>query len=311
MSVQVFIPSLGLPPWREGDEDGASWLQTRERMFAAGCYPGIEYRAMGLRHARTGAALFSTRGLDARDIVVRARPIYPVVQELEREWPLDFALDVMPVVLTQAMYNTATLVLVSGLSAAFIASAFVLSEAVSVYKIPSRSMDPTILSGDLLLVEKLSSKVGLKPTKGEIVLFTPPKPLRDVVAKTGGKVGARDLFVKRVAASPGDHVRVDSRGSVYVNSRLYDHRQAALAAAGGMGLKDSAEVCDANGGGVVEKLLLAPDADTQVPAGSSFVLGDCGQVSVDSRVWGPLDDADVVGRPVLRLWPPPRFGLVQ
>ena len=62
---------------------------------------------------------------------------------------------------------------------------------------------------------------------------------------------------------------------------------------------------------MVEKLLLAPDADTRVPAGSSFVLGDCGQVSVDSRVWGPLDDADVVGRPVLRLWPPPRFGLVQ
>jgi signal peptidase I len=45
-----------------------------------------------------------------------------------------------------------------------------------------------------------------------------------------------------------------------------------------------------------------------VPRDTSYVLGDCGEVSVDSRVWGPLEDEKVIGRPILRLWPPARFG---
>jgi hypothetical protein len=49
-------------------------------------------------------------------------------------------------------------------------------------------------SSDLLLVEKVSSKVGAKPKRGEIVLFSPPPRLKEVVAATGGRVGGRHLF---------------------------------------------------------------------------------------------------------------------
>ncbi len=45
-----------------------------------------------------------------------------------------------------------------------------------------------------------------------------------------------------------------------------------------------------------------------MPRDTSYVLGDCGEVSVDSRVWGALEDEKVIGRPILRLWPPARFG---
>lgn len=41
-----------------------------------------------------------------------------------------------------------------------------------------------------------------------------------------------------------------------------------------------------------------------------FVLGDCSSVSIDSRVWGPLDVNEIVGKPILRLWPLERFGPV-
>jgi signal peptidase I len=45
------------------------------------------------------------------------------------------------------MYNTATLLLVSGFTAVALTSGLLARELVSIYKIPSRSMDPTILSG--------------------------------------------------------------------------------------------------------------------------------------------------------------------
>merc|ERR1712238_473974 len=47
---------------------------------------------------------------------------------------------------------------------------------------------------------------------------------------------------------------------------------------------------------------------TVVPAGNVLLLGDCSSVSVDGRVWGTLNTKEIVGRPVVRTWPPSRAG---
>ena len=45
-----------------------------------------------------------------------------------------------------------------------------------------------------------------------------------------------------------------------------------------------------------------------MPRGTLYVLGDCPAASVDSRSWGALPVDLVTGRPIVRVWPPARFG---
>jgi signal peptidase I len=47
-----------------------------------------------------------------------------------------------------------------------------------------------------------------------------------------------------------------------------------------------------------------------VPAGEVLVLGDNRNASLDSHLWGPLPEADLIGTAIWRYWPPARFGPV-
>ena len=49
----------------------------------------------------------------------------------------------------------------------------------------------------------------------------------------------------------------------------------------------------------------------QVPAASYFMTGDNAEVSIDSRCWGTLPEANVVGRPLLRVLPLGRVGMID
>jgi signal peptidase I len=264
-------------------------LSQRPRMFELGAYPGVEYRIMRIFDPSGRQVFESVPGAD-----YELKPIYPLVNQLEREWPVRVNEAEIPKLLTSGMYNA-----ISAIGSLFtaiggLATAFVVSQAISLFFIPSKSMSPTLSVGDVLVVEKVTPRIlGGNKRIGDVVLFSPPSRLREIVSSSGGRITDRDLFVKRIAAGPGDVVSVDASGAVKVNN---------------VPTKERRDMCDAEPLRLIEKFIQPGSfavQDQQV-----VVLGDCSSVSIDSRVWGPLAADEIVGRPLFRIWPLERMGPV-
>lgn len=267
-----------------------SRLIQRPRMFELGVYPGVEYRI--LRILKDGEERFtSCPGAD-----YELKPIYPLVSQLERAWPVTVNEREIPRLYTPSMYNVVSAVGSLATAITGLATAFILSQAISLFFIPSKSMDPTLLVGDVLLVDKVTPRLFRQEKVNDIILFTPPSQLQDIVARNGGKLSNRDLFVKRVAASPGDSVTVGPDGSATVNGHDV--------------IGGRRDLCETEPLRLIEKYI-QPTPGQVIEEGEVFVLGDCSSVSVDSRVWGPLGSDAIVGKPIVRLWPLERFGPIQ
>ena len=272
-----------------------SQLSQRPQMFEQGAYPGVEYRI--LRILKNGEERFTS----CPGAEYELKPIYPLVAQLERPWPVSVNEKDIPRLYTSSMYN-----IISAGGALFVATsglftAFLLSQVISLFFIPSKSMDPTLQIGDVLLVDKLSPRISrqISPRNSkvnDIILFSPPSELQEIVTKSGGNLSSRDLFVKRIAASPGDKVTVYADGDVEVNDENVV-----------VGRRD---LCEAEPLRLIEKYI-QPNKDQIIDSDKVFVMGDCSSVSVDSRVWGPLDTENIRGRPILRLWPMSRFGKID
>lgn len=99
------------------------------------------------------------------------------------------------------------------------------------------------------------------------------------------------ILVKRIAASAGDVVELSEDGVLLVN---------------GQALEDT-------GSRVQDSGMLDIELPCRVPEDSWFLLGDNSAVSVDSRssAVGCLSQEQMIGRIVLRIWPPERFGLLS
>ena len=169
--------------------------------------------------------------------------------------------------------------------------------AVKPYKIPSSSMLPTLDIGQRILVNRLISH----PSVGDIVVFHPPagadpQPATCGNANQGAGHGqacdqptsrpSAQTFVKRVVAGPGDVIRIIS-GHVYRNGVL--ERDAYTIPCG------TGPWCTF-------------PTPIKIPAGDYFMMGDNRPASDDSRFWGPVPNAWIIGVAFLTYWPPNRIG---
>jgi signal peptidase I len=178
--------------------------------------------------------------------------------------------------------------------------------AVKPYKIPSESMEPTLVVGQRVLVDRFSHHVGGDPQLGDITVFKPPPSAESVGGQcavagegpsyAGGPAARRSCsravpgegpraFVKRVVGMPGDRIAVRD-GLVIRNGRGVAEPFAAPC--------DGGPECDL--------------AAVEIPPGHYFLMGDNRGNSVDSRYWGPLPRDQIIGRAVATYWPPGRIG---
>jgi signal peptidase I len=171
---------------------------------------------------------------------------------------------------------------------------------VQAFYIPSESMEPTLRTGDRVLVCRFCYRLG-DIHRGDIVVFSDPDPAPDGRSAVsaffhwlGEGIGVarpeNEDFIKRVIGLPGDVVEI-VRGTVYVNGQPLDEPY------------------------------LDPERDTRtfarvrVPDGMLFVLGDNRAHSGDSRFapptgvgYVPVDK--VIGKAFVIVWPRGRWGWI-
>jgi signal peptidase I len=144
---------------------------------------------------------------------------------------------------------------------------------IQTYSIPSGSMEPTLMIGDRILVDKLS--YDFHPVhRGDVVVFaTPPReiPILQV----------NDL-VKRVIGLPGETISSGPRGQVLINGKVIDQPWLTASARENPG---------------------PPIRSQKIPRREVFVMGDNRGASDDSRDYGPISESLIVGRAVLGFWP--------
>ena len=149
--------------------------------------------------------------------------------------------------------------------------------------IPSGSMLPTLQLQDRILVEKLSPRLARTRHQplplNSIVVFRVPEPL----LQAGYDPDA--ALIKRVVGRPGDLLEVRD-GQLRRNGEAVEEPWLSETIS----------------------YVMAP---VTVPDNELWVMGDNRNASLDSHLWGPLPEADVIGTAILRYWPLSRFGPIR
>jgi signal peptidase I len=185
---------------------------------------------------------------------------------------------------------------------AFAVALLVKTFALQAFYIPSASMEPTLVEGDRVLVEKITYWWG-EPARGQVVVFereiSGPEFVDGPEEEDDGNVfsdivtafkelfgfptGDEQDFIKRVVAVEGDEVEGRS-GEIYVNGERVDEPYLQP----GDGTAEFPEIT--------------------IPQDMLFVMGDNRNNSDDSRNFGPIPEDSVVGHAFVLIWPPADFG---
>ncbi|MHB8471016.1 MAG: signal peptidase I [Gaiellaceae bacterium] len=170
---------------------------------------------------------------------------------------------------------------------------------VNPYRIPSSSMEPTLHCAkpapgcegsysDRVLANRFIYRFR-DPKRGEIIVFKTP-PAAAVQCGEGG------TFVKRLIGLPGETVKEDDRGYIWIElphtAEFFKLNEPYIQA--------SRRLDDVQHGNNVGKQWV-------VPEGYYFFMGDNRGASCDSRKWGPVPRKNLIGEVFFTYWPPSRI----
>ncbi len=176
------------------------------------------------------------------------------------------------------------------------------------YRIPTPSMEPTLLVGDHLLVNKFifggqgewfERVLPYRPIRrGDIIVFKFP-------------FADHTNYVKRAIGLPGDRIRIVDQ-LVYINGRLLTEPYAYRPDGASEPYGDNFPPAPGPNGyipaSMVEKEWRAEmfqfihNGELTVPAHKYFAMGDNRERSWDSRYWGFVDEDSIMGRPMFIYW---------
>jgi signal peptidase I len=164
------------------------------------------------------------------------------------------------------------------------------------FRIPSKSMVPTLEVGQRVLVWRPGVAFG-DPKRGDILVFMPPagadsnkcgvqhpsdQPCPEPTPGEG-----KQAYIKRVVGLPGDRLKVE-RGRVYINGQLQDEPFINPSA--------NCPICN-------------EPKEITIPPEHFFMMGDNRGASADSREWGPIPKSSIIGNAFFTYWPPDRIGI--
>ncbi len=175
---------------------------------------------------------------------------------------------------------------------------FIITLAIQPFRIPSESMEPTLLVGDFLLVDKqgIGLQTGMNPfpsekiRRGDIIVFHYP-------------LDSSIHLIKRVIGLPGDHLKLHE-GHVYIDGTALNEPYAVYRPSSPDNFRDNFPRLQTADPEIdsrwwVRMHTLIDNGELIIPAGNYFVLGDNRNDSEDSRYWGFVPRENIVGRPVL------------
>lgn len=177
---------------------------------------------------------------------------------------------------------------------------FIITFCVQPFRIPSESMESTLLVGDFLLVNKqvastnADGSASLLPSaaihRGDIVVFHDP-------------VDSTLHLVKRVIGLPGDHLRLHS-GQVFINGHALSEPYAVYRPSPPDNFRDNFPRLQSADPEIdsrwwIRMRSLIDNGELIIPIGNYFVMGDNRNDSEDSRYWGFVPSEAIVGKPLL------------
>lgn len=137
------------------------------------------------------------------------------------------------------------------------------------YNVDGPSMQPGLYTGDRVVVSMLAYDIG-SPQRGDVIVFHPPSD-------------PGTSYVKRVIGIPGDHISI-TPNAVIVNGHTLKEPYISLV---DPGAPENASV--------LPTITLGPN--------QYFVMGDNRQNSIDSRIFGYVPRANIIGKAEFVYWP--------
>jgi len=182
------------------------------------------------------------------------------------------------------------------------------------FKIPSGSMVPTLLVGDFILVNKFTYGIRLPvinvkvadlgtPQRGDVMVFRfPEDPSLDYIKRVVGLPGDRVVYRDKRLIINGEPVKVRQIEDYLARERVQMYRRYVET----LGSVEHQILIDPDAPAYVPQVHAFPYAgncnynkdgfECTVPPGHYFMMGDNRDNSSDSRVWGFVPDANIVGK---------------